>query len=283
MPVAYAAQGAELPAAKSGGAGKGPLAVLFLSKSPQMDPAYARQLTAEGFSYAVGSYYDAYPADFLRKFNLFVIDYLPQSGAEYDVFGQDLLAYRANLNIIWQCMQYGAGVLVYTNQADNGGKLAARWNEEMRPWGIQMRQACIRDPQKNIAKWMDENGHYNNAIIWTENLQQHPITAGLHRIYYPSANMRWDDCYTAPPLVCDTHWTPLVKAMAGAISATQVDGQWLEDADTPADLTLAAVRAAGAGRLGALSIHPTYTHRWGYTANPKDSEMAYGVVDGIVL
>ena len=197
--------------------------------------------------------------------------------------GQDLLPYRANLNHIWQCLQDGAGVLIYTNQADIGGKLAARWNEEMLRWGMQMRQACIRDPQKNFANWMDENGLNNNAIIWTERLRPHPVTAGLHRIYYPSANMRWDDCYTAPPLVCDAQWTPLVQAMPGAISATQVDGHWIEDPDKPAELTLAAVRAAGAGRLGACSIHPTYTHRWGYTANPKDSEMGYGAVDGIVL
>lgn len=280
---AYAAQGAELPEAKTGGAGKGPIAILFLSKIPQMDPAYARQLTDEGFTYAVGSYYDAYKPEFLRKFNVFVIDYLPQAGQEYDVFGQELLPYRANLNVIWQCAKDGAGVLIYTNQADIGGKLAARWNDEMRRWGIQMRQACIRDPQKNFAKWQDENGLFNNAIIWTENLTKHPITAGLHRIYYPSANMRWDDCYTAPPLVGDANWTPLVKAMPGSISATQVDGQWIEEPDKPTDLTLAAVRTTGAGRMGALSIHPTYTHRWGYTANPKDSEMGYGVVDGITL
>ncbi len=272
----------DLPDPRTGGAGGGPLALLYLSSSPVMDAAYAAQLTQEGFTHTSATYYEPLSMDFLRKFNVVVIDYLPIAAEEYNTFGQHMLHFWSNMKKLWQCVEEGTGVLVYTNLADNGGGLAAGWNGEMERWGIQLQQSCILDRSLAFSKWV---AYGENAYAWTENLVAHPVTEGLKRVYYPTANARWDDCYTAPPLLCDGNWTPLVKAMPGARVATLVDNYWVYEPDAKRDLVLGAVRSVGKGRLGVLSINPAYTHRLGYTklANNNYGEMSFGQVDGIIL
>ena len=271
-----------LPDPRTGGAGGGPVALLYLSSSPQMDAAYTAQLTQEGFTWTGATYYEPLTMEFLRKFNVVIIDCLPIAGEEYNTFGQHMLHYWANMKKVEQCVQEGAGLLVYTNLADNGGGLAAGWNGEMKRWGIQLQQACVLDRSLAFSKWV---AYGENAYAWTENLMPHPVTEGLKRVYYPTANARWDDCYTAPPLLCDNNWTALVKAMPGARVATLVDDYWVYEPDQKGEPVLAAVRPVGKGRLGVLSINPTYTHRLGYTklANNNYGEMSFGQIDGIIL
>ncbi|HOS43035.1 MAG TPA: hypothetical protein PK794_05020, partial [Armatimonadota bacterium] len=277
-----AALAADLPDPKTAGAGGGPLAILFISEEPQVDAQYAAELADAGFSLTGVSYFTPMTPAFLKKFNLFVIDRLPIANEQNNIFGQRMLQYWANMAVIRQYVAEGAGLLVYSNLADCGGALAGGWNEEMRRYGIQAQQACILDRSLAFSKW---RAYGENAYGWTENLAKHPVTDGLKRIYYPMANTRWDDCYTAPPLVCDASWTPIVKAMAGARVGTLVDGEWLYEPDGAGDLVLAAVRAVGKGRLGAVTINPSYIHRLTYTklGNNNYGEMSYGPIDGIIL
>lgn len=273
---------ADLPDPKTGGANGGPIAILFLSSEPQLDDAYVKELTDQGFALTSASYYTALTPAFLKKFNLFVIDRMPYMNEENTLFGRHMLAYWANMAVIKQDVQDGAGLLVYTNLADGGGALAGGWNEQMRPFGIQLQQACILDRSLAFSKWV---AYGENAYGWTENIVKHPVTDGVTRVYYPMANTRWDDCYTAPPLLCDATWTPIVKAMSGARVGTLVDRDWIYAPDTKGDLVLAAVRALGKGRVGVISINPSYVHRLTYIklANNGYGEMSYGPIDGIIM
>ena len=47
----------------------GPVAILFLGPQAEMDKAYAKELSAAGFAYAVCNYYEALKPDFIKKFN----------------------------------------------------------------------------------------------------------------------------------------------------------------------------------------------------------------------
>ncbi len=272
----------ELPNPKNGGIGGKSLAVLFLSPSPELDTAYAQELSQAGYSYTTACYYDELTYNFIKKFDTIVIDKLPLAAEEQRYNGQNMVGYRANIAQVWRCAEEGAGVLVYTNLADMGGACRGGWNDEMRRWGIQLYQACIVDPAGEFEKW---RGMCPGAYSWTENLARHPVTDGLHRIYYASTNLRWDDCFTAPPLLCDEQWTPLVKAMAGARVAISVDREWAFEPDWQDQLVLSAVRPIGKGRLGVVSINPTYLHRMGYARVEKRwvGEMSYGLIDGIIL
>ncbi len=177
---------------------------------------------------------------------------------------------------VWQRAEEGAGVLVYVNVTDGGGANAGGWNKEMAPWGIQILQANIRDEQRKVSPWMVYGGECYYS--WTENLARHPVTEGLKRIYWPSVNMRWDDCYGAPPLICDQNWTPLVTAMPGATLARQVDDKWIDDPLPKNGLVLCAVRQVKQGRLAVLAIHPYYTHQMGNANLPgkMSGEMSQG-------
>ena len=282
--AASAAQGpaGELPDPKTGGAAGGPVAILLLSPYPQMDEDYAQEMAQQGFVLANHSYYEPLTHEFVKKFNVIVMDKLARAAEEYSALGQRMVHYWSNMQHVRRCLAEGAGVLVYTNLADCGGALCGGWNKEMKPWGVQILRVCILDEPRSFEKWQ---AYGENSYCWTENLAKHPVTEGLKRVYYATANLRWDDCYTAPPLVCDESWTPIVKAMPGARLATLVDREWVFEPERDGDFVLAAVRTVEKGRLGVISIHPAYIHRLGHIKLASNSygEMSYGPVDAVIL
>jgi hypothetical protein len=277
MAVSAAAQ---LPDPKTAGKNGGPVAILFLSPQPQMDPQYAKELSAAGFSFALCDYYEALTPEFIRTFNVVVIDKFPFANAENQLFGQRMIPFRQNLEQVWRFAADGGGVLVYPNLTDCGGNLCGGWNQEMSRWGVRMLQMCVRDPATAFNKF---RVYGDNYYCWTENLMKHPVTEGLRRMYYPSVNGRWDDCYSTPPVVCDSNWTVLVKGMASATVITEVDKVEIQENEHKNDTTMAAVRTVGKGRMGVMSINPTFTHQLGYTLNGKNSECNYGPIDGMIL
>ncbi|MHB9132374.1 MAG: hypothetical protein ACYDBB_14985 [Armatimonadota bacterium] len=281
--IAPASRSAGLPDLKTGGKDNGPVALLFLSPHSGIDTGYQAELSRQGAVFAATSYFEPLPDTFLKKFNVFVLDKLPPIGQEFDVFGQSMVVYWDNMKKIRQRAAEGAGVLVYVNVTDGGGANAGGWNQEMKPWGIQILQASIRDQARRYEPWMVYGAEMYYS--WTENLAKHPVTDGLKRIYWPSVNMRWDDCYAAPPLICDKSWTPLVKAMPEATLARQVDDKWVDDPLPKGGPVLCAVRQVGKGRVAVLSIHPWYTHQMGYAKvdSKRVGEMSPGEIDGIIL
>jgi len=271
------ADGAEvLPDPKTGGAGGGPITLLFLGAEPQLDKTYEQDLTQEGFVCAAASFFQPYKQDFFRKFNVIVLDSLPPAAAEWETFGQKMLYYWKNIERVEQCLREGAGVLVYAYSA--GGNGYGGWNQEMKRWGVQIMRSSVRDRERAFGKWV---AYGDNFYCWTENIMPHPITAGLKRIYYPSANLRWDEFYTAPPLILEKEWTPIVRAMAGSHAERAAGDRWSIDPDGPADLVLAAVRTLDKGRFGVISCDPGYIHWFPYSSKSNAGELSYADAAGI--
>ena len=199
------------------------LSILILSPNPLLDKGYKDKLEKEGFEVVCTDYFKTFQYDFLKKFNLVIIDKLPRASGFYGLFGQKQLHLNRTLKALEKYMKNGGGVLIYTNLVDAGGDLAGGWNAEMKKWGIQLKQACVVDDAHSFNQWSAEN-----RMNWTENInRQHPVTAKLKRIYYPSAILRWDDCYTTPPLICDDKWTPIVKSMPGSDVKKVLNHQWI--------------------------------------------------------
>ncbi len=273
---------AEEKAGAAPAAAMSPPSVLFLSAEPLFDKQYAEELKGQGINYAAVSYYEPLAPAFMKRFNTYVLDMMPSAGGEWETFGQRLIQFRANFAEMMKNVEAGAGALIYPNLADGGGGMCLFWNQAMKPYGIQMQQACVLDRSLCFRTW---SGFGTNGYSWTENIVKHPATEGIARIYYAGANLRWDDLYTTPPLICGKEWTPIVKAMSGARIGTMVSGKWLYEPDPMEDIAIAAVREYGKGRLGVLAISPAYIHRLGYTKLEKDwyGEQCFGPIDGIVI
>jgi len=71
-----------------------------------------------------------------------------------------MIAFRANMKRVWECVDQGAGALVYPNLADNGGGLCLGWNNEMKPFGIQVQQACVCDRSLGFSTWRAYGENY---------------------------------------------------------------------------------------------------------------------------
>jgi len=255
-------------------------AILFLGTEPQIDAQYAKELGDAGYGYVTQSIYEPLTYAFMKRFTVVVLDKFPWYGAEYQIFGQRMRFFTANLDLVWRFARDGGGVLVYTNQTDGGGALARQWNTRMRPWDIQLVQACVRDTDHAFGKF---RVYGDNYYCWTDAVTPHPATDGVKRCYYPSVNGRFDDNYTTTPFVCGAVWIPLVKAMPTARVIVEVNMREIELPEHKQDTTLVAVRPIGAGRLAACAINPAYTHQLGYTLNGRNSEANYGPVDGMIL
>jgi hypothetical protein len=255
-------------------------AILILGTAPQMDAQYARELDDAGFGYVIHGMYEPLTYDFIKRFSVVVLDKFPWYGAEYQIFGQRMRHFTANLNLVWRFLREGGGVLVYTNLTDGGGAQARQWNTLMRPWDIQLVQAVVRDTDHAFNKF---RVYGDNYYCWTEAVTPHPVTDGVKRFYYPSVNGRFDDNYTTTPFICGKAWTPLVKGMPTARVVVEVNLKEIELPEHKQDTTLVAVRQVGNGRLAAFAVNPAYTHQLGYTLNGKNSEANYGPIDGMIL
>lgn len=258
---------------------KNQLSILILSSRPLLDKGYAAKLKSEGIQVACTSYYQTFPYGFLKKFNLIVLDKTPLAGARHGIWWQKELHFERNLDSIKKYVDDGGGLLIYTNLADAGGPRAGGCNDVLKPFGIQLKQTSVIDEKRSFSDW-----YPGNHINWTENLnKKHPVTKDLKRIYFPAAILRWDDCYTNPPLECDKNWTTIVESMPGATTRNYLDRKWQLNNESAVPHVLGAVRDWGKGRMAVLSINPIYTHRNGYTHNPHVTEMSTGPVDGIIL
>jgi len=273
--VVSSADAAALPAAKTGVAGK-PISVLFLSAGPELDDTYRQDLENAGYVVESTSYYQPYKLEFFREFNVIVIDSLPGSGNQWETFGQKMLYFWTNFEHVQQCLSEGAGVLVYA--FSSGGSGFGGWNERMKPFGIQILRASVRDNTRKFKTW---NAYGENFYCWTEVVLAHPVTEGVKRVYYPSANLRWDEFYTCPPLLLDKSWSPLVTGESEAKAMRNAGNEWSVSPAGPEQLAIAAVRDVDKGRIGVIACDPGYIHRHPYLAKANVGEMSYAPADGI--
>ncbi|HEY3396973.1 MAG TPA: hypothetical protein VGM19_04865 [Armatimonadota bacterium] len=260
-----------------------PLRILFMVRDITVDTRYASELETQGFRVDSRPLTQRTTLEEMKTYNLIVVpDFLVLS-AQYSVGGVDVPNWwDFNLPHLRQYVQEGGGLLVTTFFCEGGEALAASYDRFLGPWGAGFRPAEVVDPahQAQIADSGMMEGMY---YAWTDQIASHPATAGVKRFYYPVVNLRWDDCYTTPPiLLYDKAWTPLVQAMPGAFDAkTAKDYKW--QAPIGSDGTLAAVRSVGQGRVALVSLCAYYTFFRPYTTENFYGENHHGRIDGIVL
>ena len=176
-----------------------PTAILFLSWQPSLDKTYAEKLTARGFVATKANYMEPLAPDFLKQFNVFVLDEVPDISYA-DKYPDKMANYHNNLRVIKQAVAAGAGLLTYTA---GGGGWVAGWNQEMKSYGIAALHRGVYDASVGgLAAW---KGYVESSFGWTKNLATNsPVTAGLQRIYYPMGELNGTGIFPTMPLVCDT-------------------------------------------------------------------------------
>ena len=278
--LAGVATAAELPTTKNEPVKSQPTAILFLSWQPALDKTYADKLAARGYVATKANSMDPLAPDFLKQFNVFVLDEVPD--ISYEDNKPDRMAnYHNNMRVIKQAVEAGAGLLTYTA---GGGGWVAGWNQEMKSYGIAALHRGVYDASVGgTAPW---KGYVETSYGWTKNLSTNsPVTTGLQRIYYPMGELNGTGVFPTMPLVCDTNWTPLVKTMAGArLTLFNPPGVALVFEPTPPQTyPICAVRNVGKGRVSALTIAPEFTHRYGYGDRQVWFEENLGNLDGTLL
>ena len=166
--VALAVNATELPAVKAQ-----PTAVLFLSWAPSLDKTYAEKLAARGFVATKANYFEPLAPDFLKQFNVFVLDEVPDISYE-DKYPDKMANYHNTMRVIKQAVEAGAGLLTYP--AGDGGWVAG-WNQEMKSYGVTVLHRGVFDASVGgLAPW---KGYVETSYGWTKNLSTNsPVTAG---------------------------------------------------------------------------------------------------------
>ncbi|MHB9133011.1 MAG: hypothetical protein ACYDBB_18240 [Armatimonadota bacterium] len=287
--VASGASAAEKPAA--------PLKMLFLYRTNPMDAQYLEELKAAGITVTQRGLTEAITVAEFKSYNLVVIpDFLSLDDA-YTVGATDVPTWwDVTLPNLRTYVAQGGGLLMTSFLYGGGEGLVTAMNRMLQPWGAAFRAVQILDPAhvaqvdpkatectEKPAKSLKE--HSTLAYCYTERIAKHPATAGVKRVYYPVCNLRWDDCYTTPPIVLsDRAWNPIVRAMnkSGVFNTKTDKGyQWLDSMGT--DDVIAAVRTVGKGRVALLGINSYYTFFRPYVKEASFGENHHGAIDGLLL
>ncbi len=271
------------------------LKMLFLSRNMKMDAQYVTELQQAGIAVTQRGLTEAISLAEFKSYHVVVIpDFLTLDEA-FSVGAVDVPTWwDVTLPNLRAYVQQGGGLLVATFFNQGGEGLSTAYNRMLMPWGAGFKATQVIDPKHiaqidpQVTECTEKPGKAvkdGTFYCWTEQVTQHPATAGIKRIYYPVCNMRWDDCYTTPPIVLyDPAWTPLVRAMANSgvyNTKTNMNYQW-GDALGNYDV-IAAARTLGKGRIALWSINSYYTFFRPYAKEASLGENHHGAIDGILL
>ena len=285
-----------LPAPKTGNRGK-PLRLLFVvakegwRPKAEIDAKYRECLQRKGFAVTVILGNRMLTGDYLKQFNCVVvvgmdstrlIGYHAPNLFDMVSGANNEKAYRAHV-------ASGGGLLFHTRCSDIGPQCAASFSEILAPYGISVRAECVRRPGANKENLPPGGeGSYSYAYSWTDQFAPSPVTAGLKRLYYPTAVTRWDDAYATNPLIpTEKAWVPLVRGGAGSRTfvktGTYVPSWWKPGTISEPPVLLAA-RDYGKGRIAVCGINPFYTVLYcSSTRNNNAGECNTGTIDFITL
>jgi hypothetical protein len=259
--------------------------LLFLHRSFEVDNQYVTELQAAEFTVEQRALTEPTSLEGLKQFNMVVVTDLLTLDAAFMVGAVDVPTWwDVNLPNLRKYVESGGGLLVAAFFPEAGEALVAAYERMLQPWGAGFRAEQIIDPARiasieGTGKELKDKRFY----CWTERITKHPATEGVGRVYYPVCNMRWDDCYTTPPIVLGSKaWTPIVRAMTGSYTAkANKNYEWEEP--TGKEDVIAAVRQVGKGRAGLVSIGSYYTFFRPYTKEINLGENHHGRIDGIAM
>jgi len=182
---------------------------------------------------------------------------------------------KRNIQELHRYVEEGGGLFFSPAIDDCGTAIAEALGPLLHPWGVSVSAATARD-----------EAHAWTTYCWTTNIEQHPVTEGVRRIYYPVIMGRWDDLYpTIPFELRAPHWKPIVRATDGAVTARCLQYQtWYPVPDAQNPPVLAAVAQIGKGRVTLLGVHRFYTFTYPYAAGTKwIGEFQTGDINGVFM
>lgn len=285
-----------------GGKAGGPIEMLLLrghaemnfGEQPPLDERYRQKLVERGYRLTEASEQEVLTREFLNRFN--VVVYLNPSplygGGYFDSSrwrgGPALLTVRTNALVLKQYVEEGGGLLFVPALEEIGTRTIESLRQLFAPYGLDTACAVPRDPARlwEAARIMKR---IPICYGWTESFAPHPVTEGVHRIYYPSYCTRWDDNYTTIPLFPrDPAWVRLADTAPEAESVcrrgTIYDPKAPEIAlpglNHPA---LIVARAFGKGRVAVSGIGPFHLFYLTYSEKGVFAEANFVRIDGIAM
>ncbi len=184
----------------------------------------------------------------------------------------DYYATSRNLEVLHQYIEAGGSAFISISLAGTAG--ADGCESMLAPWGARVRAVQIRD---------DEHSGVKGQYSWTTNIPDSPLTAEVHRIWYPTNCLRWDDMYATSALVLDDKaWQPIVSGMLNSVAAMRVQDAWVPVPNEGAPV-MAASRQIGKGRVTVTTISPFCTLLMPYAAGGWVGEANIGPIEGIFM
>ncbi len=263
-------------------------------EQPKLDVKYQQMLKEGGYRVTTVHEWQVLTPEFLRQFHVTVYlnpsAYLGGGYFDYTAWrsGYHLLTVRDNLAVLQQWVRDGGGLFIVPSLEEMGMRGVYSINQLLAPYGMETTCGCVRDPQR--AYKAASIGYCGADYPWTEKILQHPVTAGVKRIYYPSYCTRWDDNYTTIPLKAqdDNAWQMLVTAMPGSHtdarrgSIYDDKGTWtaLDNWDNPG---LFGIREFGKGRVAVTGLSAWHLFYITYAKFGNVTESSFSRVDGIPM
>lgn len=234
--------------------------VLFvLQAKPWMDqyvdPAVKSELNKQGWQVGTAETGDL-TWDLLRQFNVVVLCRIPADTPQDGGAARGaLLDQKAPL--LYRFVQAGGGLLLLHDESYD--QVYITENRFLKPLGAEIVNEQVTDLEH---AWRQPD-YLQYWFAWTTDVTPgHPITEGVHTLWYP---LGYDDRHDrkTSPLILDSSWTVLAKAMPTAFSYRSTSGTGFgaagEHKTISASPPILAARSYGQGRAALFPSHSTFT------------------------
>jgi len=262
---------AELPSAKTAGPGGGPVSLLVLSDSGEIDEQYSKELTDAGYRVVGTSYQNRLSPEYLKQFGVVILTRLPFAGQEHNVYGFKLAHVDADLAMLRDYVEQGGGLLFEPAMSEFGEAYADVYNRFFEPYDLQF-----------VAQQLRHDAETKGFYAAGEIAGWHAITSGLESVLYPINVLRWDHAYSCTPFLAGKDWKVLARGKADSGTHQALDNRRVGEQLTD-NRDLFAVRRVGEGYIAVSAIHSYYTLTHAYSEEPALGENNTGVIDGVVL
>jgi len=265
---------AELPDARTGGPQRGPVSILIVSDSGEVDAQYEKDLTDAGYRVVKTPYLNILSPEYLRQFGVIVLTRLPFAGQSYQVYGERLANVDADLKMIHEYVAAGGGLVFEPAMSEFGEAYADFYNRFLSRYDVRFVALQLRDDA--------ESGGGRLSYAAGEAVGWHPIAGGLKQVLYPINVLRWDNAYSCTPFLVGGGWTVLASGKSGSGTHQAIDNSRVGDRLT-SDRNLFAIRKSGRGYIAVSAIHSYYTLTHVYSKEDSLGENHTGVIDGAVM
>lgn len=219
------------------------------------DPKLRAQLKGLGFEVGVAPYASGLTMDYLKQFNVVVIPHVYMPGTSP---GLDEMVERKK-QLLLDYVKQGGGLLVMRVQGWQFGTDIDAANHWLAPCGIQILGEQVVDDECTVKL---ESGY---ELSWTDNVAQHPATAGVKGIFYTTYHHMYSD--STSPIKAGEDWTILVRGKATTKSLRTVKGGQPPPPSLgtyASEPPLLAVRDYGKGRIAVWPINSSCIWQDGY-------------------